>query len=208
MNSGILKKILLFIFCGFLAFVLLIMGLTYFNKNSNTKDITMKRFEQLMTDGNVKDVSILINKRIVAITLTENALRKQRIVEELNRNQFASVEGPHYQITVFSLESFKKDFEDIKYTLEATNPSKQLGLRVVERQEEIWPWLLKFGFFFLTAFSLPISYFLFVAIGLIKLMKGRFNQQNDKLTWAIIIIFVPIIGFILFMRIGRKQMIT
>ena len=79
--------------------ILLIVGLTYFNKNSSTIDITMKRFEKLMQDGDIKEVTLVINKRIVEVTLTENALRKQRISDEINnRSPFSISQGPQYQI--------------------------------------------------------------------------------------------------------------
>lgn len=207
MNNGSLKKVLLFIFCSFLLAVSLIVGLTYFNKNSSTVDITMKRFEKLMQDGDIKDITLVINKRIVEVTLTENALRKHILSSELKeRSTFSEGEGPHYEFTIFSPESFKDDFEAIQYSLDDDNPNKQLAVRVTERQE-LGSWLTSWGLFFLTAFSLPITYFLFVFIGLAKVMSGRFPQPYDKLTWSVIIIFVPILGFILFMMIGRKQLI-
>jgi len=133
--------------------ILLIVGLTYFNKNSSTVDITMKRFEKLMQDGDIKDVTLVINKRIVEVTLTENALRKQRISEELNnRGPFSIGQGPQYQITIFSPESFKEDFEEVQATLEDTNPSKQLAVRVTERQD-FGSWFLSWGFFFILVFG-------------------------------------------------------
>ena len=133
--------------------ILLIVGLTYFNKNSSTIDITMKRFEKLLQDGDVKEVTLVINKRIVEVTLTENALRKQRISEEINnRSPFSISQGPQYQITIFSPESFKEDFEEIQNALEDTNPSKQLAVRVTERQD-FGSWFLSWGFFFILVFA-------------------------------------------------------
>jgi|GEM_PF-4645643 len=199
MNYKLIKSLLLLI---------ALLGLLVSCNRNEPKEITISRLEKLMQDGDVKDVNLVINKRVVEVILTENALRKQRISSEEPENvsPFLIKEGPHHQITIFSPESFKDDFDKIKYSLEDDNPSKQLGVRITVR-EDFDSWLYTWGFFFLTVFTLPITYFLLVFVGLAMVMKGKFPQSNDKLTWSIIIIFVPILGFILFMMIGRKQMI-
>ncbi|HEY4785661.1 MAG TPA: PLDc N-terminal domain-containing protein [Bacteroidales bacterium] len=44
-------------------------------------------------------------------------------------------------------------------------------------------------------------------IALIDLLRSRF-EGNDKLVWTIVIIFVVVIGSILYFVIGRKQKIN
>ena len=42
---------------------------------------------------------------------------------------------------------------------------------------------------------------------LIDLLKNQFNG-SDKLIWVIIVVFIPLIGSILYFAIGRKQKIS
>ena len=56
-----------------------------------------------------------------------------------------------------------------------------------------------------------LIYFLIVVIilpiiALINLLRNQFNG-NDKLIWVIIVIFIPVIGSILYFTIGSKQKI-
>ena len=52
-------------------------------------------------------------------------------------------------------------------------------------------------FIFLFILLLPI-------IALIDILRSNF-EQNDKLIWVIIIIFIPILGSILYFLIGTKK---
>ncbi|MEP2772667.1 MAG: PLD nuclease N-terminal domain-containing protein [Fulvivirga sp.] len=40
---------------------------------------------------------------------------------------------------------------------------------------------------------------------LIDLVKSEFSDKNMKLVWALIIIFIPFIGSIIYLILGRKQ---
>ena len=40
---------------------------------------------------------------------------------------------------------------------------------------------------------------------LVDCLTGSFANSNDKLVWAIVIIFVPVIGWILYFAIGRQK---
>lgn len=40
---------------------------------------------------------------------------------------------------------------------------------------------------------------------LIDLVKSEFPDKNMKLIWALIIIFIPLIGSIIYLVMGRKQ---
>lgn len=53
-------------------------------------------------------------------------------------------------------------------------------------------------FLFIPLLILPI-------IALIDILKSQFKNENDKLVWVLVILFLPIIGSILYFIIGRKQ---
>jgi len=44
-------------------------------------------------------------------------------------------------------------------------------------------------------------------IALIDILRSNF-EQNDKLIWVLVVIFLPLIGSILYFIIGRKKKVT
>lgn len=42
---------------------------------------------------------------------------------------------------------------------------------------------------------------------LIDILKSNFKDPNGKIIWALVVIFLPIIGCILYFAIGRSQKI-
>lgn len=44
-------------------------------------------------------------------------------------------------------------------------------------------------------------------IALIDVLRGDFTNGNDKLIWILVIIFVPLLGSILYFIIGRRNKI-
>jgi hypothetical protein len=47
--------------------------------------------------------------------------------------------------------------------------------------------------------------FIVLVIYLVDLLKGNFKDDSEKLTWLILIIFIPLVGSLLYLTIGRKQ---
>jgi len=60
-------------------------------------------------------------------------------------------------------------------------------------------------FFFIYTFGF-LFYVIAAAISLFIVMKNEFKNPTDKIAWVITIIFAPIIGVILFIFLGKKQM--
>jgi len=48
---------------------------------------------------------------------------------------------------------------------------------------------------------------LIILIPLIDLLRNSFPSINDKLLWILIVLFLPVLGTILYYSIGRKQRI-
>ena len=59
----------------------------------------------------------------------------------------------------------------------------------------------------LTAISPILIIWLITLISLIDILKSTFPSTNDKLVWVLIVLFLPIIGPILYFYIGQKQKI-
>jgi hypothetical protein len=62
-----------------------------------------------------------------------------------------------------------------------------------------------FGLIFWTLFSL--CWFLSWLIALVDILRNKFTNQNEKLIWLLVILFVPVLGPILYFVIGRKNKI-
>jgi len=62
-----------------------------------------------------------------------------------------------------------------------------------------------FGLIFWTLFS--SCWFLSWLIALVDILRSDFKHQNEKLIWVLVILFVPVLGPILYFVIGRKNKI-
>lgn len=60
-------------------------------------------------------------------------------------------------------------------------------------------WIIMIGFW--------IAYLVLLIIALIDVVKSEFRNPNDKLIYVIIVVFVPIVGPIIYFVVGRKQKI-
>jgi cell division protease FtsH len=96
------------------ALIATILGITYLNRSSSVREITQKRFEKMVTDGEVARVTI-VNDKSVEVTLNPEALRrdKYQVITKEN-NYFGGEAGPHYQFQVTSAETFKEDLEHMQ----------------------------------------------------------------------------------------------
>lgn len=62
--------------------------------------------------------------------------------------------------------------------------------------------LPNFGLVFWTIFGVVTTLFLWA---LIDLLKSSFKASNTKLMWVLILLFIPLLGSVLYLIIGRKQ---
>lgn len=60
--------------------------------------------------------------------------------------------------------------------------------------------MMVFGFFFI-----PASIIL-TLMGIYNIMKNPANDSTLRLTWVIILIFIPFFGFLFYLIIGIKQL--
>ena len=103
-------------FQGWIVAVLIaaILGITFFNKGSATRDISQKRFERMMKDREVAEV-IVVNDRVAEITLTPQAAQSSKYRSLFaEKPYFGTGRGPHFQFNIASPDSFKKDLDTIQ----------------------------------------------------------------------------------------------
>jgi hypothetical protein len=52
---------------------------------------------------------------------------------------------------------------------------------------------------------LALAALVFWIIALVSILRNDFKGTNDKLIWILVVIFMPMIGSILYFTIGRKD---
>jgi cell division protease FtsH len=131
-----------------------VSSLYYFNRAVPTITITQKRFEQMLTAGDVKNI-VIVNKRFVEVYLTVEALNKPEYKEEFaQRSPMALMQGPHYKFNIASDEKFLSDLDKIQKDVPQ---EKSLDFLIDNDRPDFtnlfWTWgflfMLVFGFYFL-----------------------------------------------------------
>ncbi|MFO7824977.1 MAG: ATP-dependent zinc metalloprotease FtsH [Cyclobacterium sp.] len=129
--------------------VIVLIGVTWFNQNSATVEITMKRFEDMVLSSDVKKVTVIYNQNYVEVTLREEALENQRYRDELEaQNRFYNPTGPHYKINIASVDNFIENYTRLE---EQLPEGERIGYSA--KEEESWGnWISSFGFLILIFF--------------------------------------------------------
>ncbi|MFT5618354.1 MAG: AFG3 family protein [Arenicella sp.] len=138
------------------AMVLVIVGLMYFSRSNSMAEASEGRFKDMMSAGDVQKVMV-INKQLVEVTLTKEAVDKEPYKEELTkRTPFSLATGPHYVFEIISSEDFKKDIDVINLKLiEEGKERVEIGVDNNRGSfvSELFNWgfilLMIFGFWFL-----------------------------------------------------------
>ena len=128
----------------------LILGVTYFNKSNSTVKIDQRRFDKMLSEGDVKEVILIAQQNRAEITLTAEALEKPAYRNELEeRNPFPMMSGPHYLLKILDAKVFVDDFNEAQNDLPE---SERIGYEVEERSDVVG-WLFQWGFLFLLLFG-------------------------------------------------------
>lgn len=91
-----------------------ILGITFFNRSSATREIPQKRFEQMVKDHEVSEV-IIVNDKIAEVTLTQQAAQSPKYRNLFaDKPYFGTSHGPQFQIQIASGETFKKDLDTMQ----------------------------------------------------------------------------------------------
>ncbi len=129
--------------------VIVLIGITWFNQRSAMIDVTKMRFENMVMSNDVKKVVLIYNQNYAKITLKEEALENQRYKDELeNQNPFFSPTGPHYKLTVPSIDTFEEYFDNLQDNL----PNDQKIEYTADKEDSWGNWFGSFGFLLLIFF--------------------------------------------------------
>jgi len=136
------------------ALVFLIFGIAYFNRSNATVQINQQQFEDMVLSHDVERLVVVVNKRIVEVTLNPAALENEKYRKIVpSRGAFTLEQGPHFYLPIFSGESFKEDLAKLQ---EKVPQDQRIGYSIEERtgfSEFFVNWgfilLMLFGFWFL-----------------------------------------------------------
>lgn len=128
----------------------LVLGITYFNRSNSTEPLTMQRFQQMLSEGDVGKVVLIRNQNAVEVTLSQQALQSPQYQSELEeRNPFPVSNGPQYRLQIAEPEIFVRKFEEAQENLP---PEERIGYEVEERSD-LTNLLFNWGFLFLILFG-------------------------------------------------------
>ena len=126
--------------------VLLVLALVYASNSSQAIEITMKRFEHILGQGHVQELTIVRNQKMVEVTLKEDVLQRPEYSEELKeRSNLSFSHTPHYKITVTTTDAF---IERLRELQEGLSQQQQVDYKVEDRSD-LTGLLFNYGIFFL-----------------------------------------------------------
>ena len=131
------------------ALLLLVFGVTYFNKAGATKEIKQDAFEDMYLSHDVKKVVLVINENIVEVTLKEEALKNAKYKDFVSQQSPLIGQGPQTYFKIISPESFKEDFQK----LETKVPKEDRLDYEIDRRSDFSGFLINWGFLFLVLFG-------------------------------------------------------
>ncbi len=128
----------------FLAILILtVFSFFYKKKFISTQQIAEKNFEQMMIDGDVAKVTLITNKKIVKIQLTEEALTKEHYQKELQGKGLKK--KYHYAFKIPTVDIFNKNFKNLEQKLTS---EKKIGYST-EEEIDYSDFFANWGFFML-----------------------------------------------------------
>lgn len=156
---------------------LIILAGLFFSCSDKTQEITFNEFDRLITADSIE--SIQVNNDDRALITKRSSCTK----------------GEKLELLIPSAEHMQ-DLLQNRYS-----KNKISHVSFVKCDSTNWIFLSWFPI------MLSISLLVLFLIAAIDILKNRFASDIEKLIWILVVIFVPIIGPLLYLMIGRKQKI-
>jgi len=96
-----------------LATLAVIFGVMYFSNSSNLQDLNYDDFKTMVSNGDVKKVVLVQNRKFVEVTLKPEALNNIKYKDDLNKGMLSTPNnsGPHYIMHVVDAGNFDQEFD-------------------------------------------------------------------------------------------------
>ena len=114
--------------------IALVIGLMYFNNANTLKETDMLQFKSMVSGRDVQKVVLIKNLEYVEITLKAEALQNSKYKTELEGSSpmGLNAKGPHYKLTIGSIEGFEKEFQEINSRL---SKEEQINYSIEKRDD-------------------------------------------------------------------------
>lgn len=111
---------------------ILVIVTLYLSKNRTSVEISEKKFEQMLLNDEISEVSLVINKNIVEATLKSEVYKKQNDILDNRKENIESYKAIVYWFRTPSAGIFNENFKG----LELQKPlEKRIGYKVVDRYD-------------------------------------------------------------------------
>lgn len=131
--------------------IVVVGAVIYFSRSNAAVETTRKKFETMLVEGDIREV-FLVNREIVEITLTPEALKKSNyntlLVEQ--RSPLPIDAGPHFKFRVSSPEVFEQHFQEAQASL----PEEERIDYIPVSRSDYGSMLFNWGILFLMLFGL------------------------------------------------------
>lgn len=157
--------------------VLLLLLFPFFtNKLEAPEEISWSKFENTLLANNAIEKIVVINKEVAQIYIKKDVLDNPDLKDN-NNGLLSSGNGPHYYITIGSVESFENK---LRRAQEDAGISEKIDVRYENKTS--WTTIL--------SWLLPFVFFIFIWIFLLRSMRGgkggnsifNFGKSTAKLT--------------------------
>ncbi|HEY5748206.1 MAG TPA: ATP-dependent zinc metalloprotease FtsH [Chryseolinea sp.] len=134
-----------------LATLAVIFGVMYFSNSSNLQDLNYDDFKTMVTNGDVKKVVLVQNRKFVEVTLKQEALNNVKYKDDLNKGMLSTPNnsGPHYIMHVVDAGNFDQEFRTFRDKL----PAAKMPEYKPEDREDYFQLFVQWGFLFLLLFG-------------------------------------------------------
>ncbi|MEO1049651.1 MAG: ATP-dependent zinc metalloprotease FtsH [Bacteroidota bacterium] len=131
--------------------LVVIFGVTYLNRTGSLEPLYKTRFEEIVENGEVKQLVVIRNEDYVEIYLTEDALNNPKYKDKITSNSpFGVGSGPHFRMDFGTVESFEKYYETL--TVDLPSGVSKVDLKYDERSD-FTGFFFQWGFLFLILFG-------------------------------------------------------
>ncbi|HKJ40537.1 MAG TPA: PLD nuclease N-terminal domain-containing protein [Sunxiuqinia sp.] len=159
-------------------------------------EITFQHFENELLENHAVEKVVVVNHDIAEVYLKKDQLNQPQ-------NKDMPEDGPQYYFKIGTIASFERQMDEARQSI----PRNENLEIVYENRKHFLSGLVMY--------SLPLAIILIAAvlfilwiIVLIDVLRSEFKHSIDKLVWVNVVGFIPLLGMILYLAIGRKQKIN
>ena len=130
--------------------VLVVFGITYFNKTTSTVITTQKNFHEMMRAHDVKKIVIVGDK--VEVTLKPEALKNAKYKDKFSsRGEYGTNQGPHFEFAIGKPEYFQDELKELEKEIAIAEkaPIDEVEVTIDNNRQDFSTWFFNWGFLIL-----------------------------------------------------------